>query len=544
MSREEIILGLLEKGYLVSPDVLELADLGSEEFLKKISTRAKEKPVVLNKDLCEALSKGSNALDLNWYEFERSRANHEKGKGGRIYGTFLDILNYNVDSTKRDKLNAILKEVEKPEQKIILEKRQKGESSVIVLKSYKDRVKKREVSDFVLYFKNRYEALKKILQVRQEMREVVSISRVLGKNSRENVSVIGIVYSKSKTKNGNMMFEVEDPTGRLKVLVNQNNVDVWNIAQDVCEDEVIGVRGVCGSKIIFANQILFPDIVNNEVKRADEEVYAAFISDLQIGSAKCLIDDLKKFVKWLNGEIGDVNQKALANKVKYLFLVGDLIDGVGIYPKQDGDLVVKDVVQQYQMCADLFANLRKDIKIVACPGNHDSLRLAEPQPAFNEYAKPLADLSNVVLVSNPALVNIHSSENFPGFNILMYHGVSFRYYIDNVESLRSTWNGEHVDYIMKFLLQKRHIAPTHGSSLYIPDEKEDPLVIDKVPDIFVSGHMHKACVGNYNGVINICCGCWQSRTVLQEKYNIDPDRGRVMLFNLKTRQVKMLKFSN
>ncbi len=542
MTKEEAVLNLLEKGYLISPDALETID---NNFISQISSRinSKERPVVLNKDLYEVIVRGSNVLDLNWYEFEKSRAQHEKGKNEKIYGTFLDILNYSVDKTKREKLNAILKDVEKPE-KVEVELAQKTDSSVIVLKSYRDRVKKREVKDFVSYFRRRYETLRGLVQNRQEMRDAISINRVLSRSSRESVSVIGLVYEKAKTKNGNIILTLEDSTGRVKALINQNNPDVMRIAQDVCEDEVIGVKGFCGDKIIFANQIIFPDAVNNELKRAEDEVYAAFISDLQVGSAKCLIDDLKKFVRWLNLELGDSHQKEAAKKVKYLFLVGDLIDGVGIYPKQDGDLAVKDVVQQYQMCADLFRGLRKDIKIIACPGNHDALRLAEPQPAFNDYAKPIADLPNITLVSNPALVNIHSSESFPGFNVLLYHGVSFHYYIDNVDSLRATWNGEHIDYIMKFLLQKRHLAPTYGSSLYIPDDREDPLVIDKVPDIFVSGHMHKACVGNYNGIINICCGCWQGRTSLQEKYNIEPDKGRVMLFNLKTRQVKMLKFSN
>ena len=156
----------MEKGYLVSPDVLEAVnDEQASEALIKISS--KERPVVLNKDLYEALAKGSNIVDLNWYEFEKSRVNHEKGKNEKIYGTFLDILNYSVDKTKREKLNAILKDIEKPEQKIELEASQKMDSNVIVLKSYKDRVKKREVNDFVLYFRHRYEALRKILQGRR-----------------------------------------------------------------------------------------------------------------------------------------------------------------------------------------------------------------------------------------------------------------------------------------------------------------------------------------------------------------------------------------
>ena len=53
---------------------------------------------------------------------------------------------------------------------------------------------------------------------------------------------------------------------------------------------------------------------------------------------------------------------------------------------------------------------------------------------------------------------------------------------------------------MKSLLQKRHLAPSHGSSLYIPDPKMDSLVTDKVPDIFVTGHIHQIVVSRYKNV--------------------------------------------
>ena len=95
---------------------------------------------------------------------------------------------------------------------------------------------------------------------------------------------------------------------------------------------------------------------------------------------------------------------------------------------------------------------------------------------------------------------------------------------------------------MKFLLQKRHLAPAHSSTLYIPDIRGDSLVIDKVPDIFVSGHIHKSSHGNYRNVTMLNCSCWTSQTEFQEKMGISPDPCKIPIINLQSREVKIMNF--
>jgi len=258
-----------------------------------------------------------------------------------------------------------------------------------------------------------------------------------------------------------------------------------------------------------------------------------------------LAKDFNKFLKWINCETGSGKQKRMANKLKYLFIIGDLVDGVGIYPGQDKDLTIKDVKIQYQNCAELLSKIRKDIRIILCPGNHDALRLAEPQPIFDKnLAKPLYDLPNVTIVSNPSLINIHSSKDFVGFDVLMYHGYSFDYYASNVEAIRLNGGYDRGDLIMKYLLQKRHLAPVHASTLYIPSKEEDPLFIDKVPDFFITGHIHKLSIGNYNNVITICGSCWQSITEFQLRVGHNPEPSKVPVVNLKNREIKILNFGS
>ena len=256
-----------------------------------------------------------------------------------------------------------------------------------------------------------------------------------------------------------------------------------------------------------------------------------------------LKENFLKFISWINGESGNEEQKKIAKNVKYLFLVGDLVEGIGVYPEQDKDLVILDIYEQYDHLARLLSGVRKDLKIIATGGNHDALRLSEPQPAIDKnLAKALYELENITMLTNPSLVNICSSKNFQGFNVLIYHGNSFPYYAENVNSIRKAGRLDRADLIMKFLLQRRHLAPSHGSTLYVPDNEKDNLVIERIPDFFVSGHIHKTQALNYRGVTMIGCGCWTGQTENQEKRGIVPDPNRVTLVNLQTREVRILNF--
>ncbi|MBU0461355.1 MAG: metallophosphoesterase, partial [Nanoarchaeota archaeon] len=277
--------------------------------------------------------------------------------------------------------------------------------------------------------------------------------------------------------------------------------------------------------------------------KAPEEVYAAFISDMHFGSKVFMHEEWNKFLKWIGGETGSDEQKELASKIRYLFIVGDLVEGVGIYPGQENDLEVRDIYEQYNIFAQFLKQIPTHINIIVCPGNHDAMRIAEPQPPlYKDFAAAIYALPNVTLVSNPAIVRIHEKEDFPGFDVLIYHGFSYIYYADKVESIRSAGGQSRVDLVMQFLLQRRHLAPTHESTLYLPDADKDSLVIEKVPDLFVSGHIHRVGVFNYRNIQMVECSCWLKTTDYQEKMGLKPQPARVPIINLKTRKPKILKF--
>lgn len=526
--KKEILSYFLKRKILVSPDFL--SSLNQEEDIESLyklinAADGKNKPLLMSNDAKEILN---HAKEINWAEFEKAKAEFEKGRSKKTYEQFVDFIN-------KEKLESDSKEKNRMNEE---------ERKVKIIISYPEDSKKREVNDFVAYFNNRYNAIEKMLRNRQELSELISINRVINKKDRSALSVIGIVKNLQTTENGNILLELEDTTGSIKALINKNKPELFEKAKNIVCDEVIGVSGVNGDKIIFVNNYIFPDVpVQQELKKCPEEVYAVFLSDIHVGSTMFLHENFEHFLKWINGEAGNDAQKEIALKTKYIFIVGDLVDGCGVYPEQDEELIIKDIYLQYEECAKLLKRIPERISVIVCPGNHDAIRISEPQPAlYKDLAKPLWEISNIFMVSNPSLVNIYSSEGFPGFDVLLYHGYSFDYYVANVESIRNNGGYNRADLIMRFLLQKRHLAPTHSSTLYIPETTKDPLVIERVPDFFITGHIHKASAQNYRNVTMICGSCWQSKTPFQEKVGHNPEPARVPIVNLQTRKVKILKF--
>ncbi len=399
--------------------------------------------------------------------------------------------------------------------------------------------KKPDIGDFINYFKNRFNEMKSFLQTHSNLKNLISINKISGK--QYNFSLIGIVSDKRITKNKNILLDLEDLTGKIRVLVNQNKPELYKIAEEITLDSVIGLNVSGNSEIVFANDIIFPDAVLSEKKKSCFEEHALFIGDLHIGSKLFLEKNFLKFIDYLNGNIPNTNKNEI-NKIKYLFIVGDLVAGVGVYPNQEKDLALSNLEEQFSKAADILSKIRKDIAIIISPGNHDGVRLMEPQPIFDEkYAWPVFNLKNVFLTGNPCYVNIGAKENFSGFDILTYHGFSFPYYSNTIPSLIKEDALNSPEKIMAYLLKNRHLAPTHKAVQYFPSEK-DNLMIRKIPDIFVSGHIHKSAVSYYNNILTISISCWEEITSNQEKMGNKPDFCKVPMINLKTRAIKILDF--
>lgn len=423
------------------------------------------------------------------------------------------------------------------------EKAIKEHGSVRVLKCYDLPPRDITVGDFVEYFKSRYTALKSILQDHGELSNLSLIDKV-SPNSK-NISIIGMVYSKSITKNKNIMLQIEDLTGRIPVLVSVNKPDLIKKCSQIVMDEVIGIKCSGSSEILFANDIVFPDVeLSGNKRRTENEEYAVFTSDIHVGSNIFQEDKFLKFIEWINGNSVDEAHREKSKKIKYLFITGDSVDGVGVYPGQEDKLALKDIRQQYQRLYELLSKIRKDITIIMCPGQHDSVRVHEPQPPIGtDYAEPIYRLENIMLVSNPAFIEIGKTKNSEGVRVLMYHGASFYTMINEIEELRFGNANETPTKVIKHWLKKRHLGPPHSTTTHIPIPEGDPLVIKEVPEILVTGDMHRTDVDHYKGVLMINSSCWQKRTDFEEKIGKIPDPCKTIMLNLKTWDIKIIDFN-
>ena len=516
---------LLERNIVVSPDAVDTIAGNIEKFEELIKGKINsEEFLYINEDVVNVLTKREK-LDANWQEFEKSRAVFEKQKNGAAYKQMVEFIK--TEGQNQNEKNILYPEVN-------------------VLFSYKEEPKKIDIQDFVSYFNERYKTMQKMLSGRPELTNIMSITRILAKKEHDTISFIGIVSDKQLTKNQNIVLSLEDETGIIKAIVNKTKPELYEAAKDVVLDEVIGICGVNADKVVFVNSIVWPEIPRDKIlKKAEDECYAVFLSDIHVGSRYFLPEELEKFLRWINCELEDPKQREIAAKVKYIFIVGDLVDGVGIYPGQEKELTIHDIFKQYEECARYLKQIPPHIQIIICAGNHDAGRISEPQQElYKDFAKAIWALPNITMVSNPALVNIHSNPNFKGFDVLIYHGYSFDYYVDQVDSIRNNGGYNKPDLIMKFLLKRRHLAPTHSSTLYMPDPKRDCLIINRIPDFFVTGHIHKSSVSHYRNVTMICGSCWQSKTQFQEKMGHKPEPCRVPIVNLQTRAVKILKFGD
>lgn len=398
-----------------------------------------------------------------------------------------------------------------------------------------------EVKDFVTHFKNRYNFFKELLRNRKELDNLVSINKM---GSNRTVSIIGLVSSKRVTKNKNIILEVEDLTGKVNILVGKDKEPLIAKAKEVVPDDVIGIKCANGGEILFATDIVFADSFVIDKRKSENDGYVLFVSDIHVGSKLFLEDNFLRFLKWLNGV--DVDEATLAKieKIKYIFVTGDNVDGVGIYPGQESLLTIKDVKEQYKKLAEYFRMIPKHIKIIMCPGQHDAVRVPEPQPAVDEdFAKEITEMENVFLVSNPSFVEVDCSESKKGLKVLMYHGASMHGWVDEIEDLRTGQANLYPAKIVRYLLRHRHLSPMHSSNVYVPGEKEDSMIIKEVPDVIATGDLHRTEIDIYNNVLIVCGSCWQSITPFEEKVGNQPDPCKVPMLNLKTREIKILDFT-
>lgn len=395
-----------------------------------------------------------------------------------------------------------------------------------IIKSFPEQGRDGENRDFLPHFIDRYERLSGILKKRLKCGQIRFIRNGSGS---DEISVVGMVSSIHKTAKGNIRVELEDGTGMLSVIVPHH--------QEIIPDEVIGVTGFLShGGYLIADRIIYPDVpissstaqsslpLPEKEKQGETALYAVFISDLHVGSTTFLEEAWYSFVEWLK-------EAAPSSGIAYLVVAGDIVDGIGVYPGQEEDLLLTDIEEQYKRAAGYLRALPSQIQVVLAPGNHDAVRSAEPQPPLPEGIRNFFP-DDTCFVSNPAYIQIG------GRQVLVYHGQSYDDFVNSVSRLSYSKPED----VMVEMLRRRHLAPIYGNNVSIVHDEHDYGVIDPVPEILHSGHTHTVGVSKYRNVLLINAGTWQSQTPYQKKRGINPVAGCATVVELTELKVKVMDF--
>ena len=376
-------------------------------------------------------------------------------------------------------------------------------------------------ADYLHYFRDRYSRLGNMIRNRCSVMPMEGLTRN-PRYRQEECTVIGMVTEVKTTTNGHRIAEIEDSTTNLSVLFRKDR-PVFPDAERLIHDEVIGVKGKLSSdgKLFFADTLYRPDIrIDNKPFKSEQPGKACFISDVHVGSDTFLGDCWHRFADWLHD-----------SDISYLLIAGDLVDGIGIYPGQESELTIKNIYEQYDAFGEMMADLPSRIQIIVSPGNHDVVRGAEPQPVIPElFTKKFP--KNVIQVENPGLVNLQ------GVRVLMYHGRS----IDDMIGLIPGASYDQSGVMMQEMLQRRHLAPAYGRRTPIAAGKTDRLIIDPLPEILHTGHVHIRGIMTYRGVLGINAGTWQSQTKFQKQMNVNPTPAQAVVVDLQTLEPETFTF--
>ena len=378
-------------------------------------------------------------------------------------------------------------------------------------------------------FASRFRALAPMLRGRPELTDVRPVRELAARDGTASVIVmIGGVH-RSPEKH-HLILSTEDESGVTDVLIPRDHP----LAREAfVPDEVVGLslqlpreRG----RLPVVRRLIRPDVPMAATPRRSEwPRRVLFLSDLHIGSRSFMDEAWTRLTDFLHERDGNTE---LARSITQIVIAGDLVDGIGIYPNQERDLAIHDIVAQYVELGRRLAEIPRRIGIVVIPGNHDAVCPAEPQPALPaQLTRTLPP--NVRPLGNP------STFSLDGVVILAYHGRSFDDLIPAIPGARYSRPTD----VMKRMLEMRHLAPIYGGRTPLAALPRDGLVIDPAPDVLVTGHAHTYGADQYHGALLLNASTWQATTEYQRMRNIAPVPAHAAAVRLSDLSLTTLDFS-
>ncbi len=407
------------------------------------------------------------------------------------------------------------------------------------------------VNDFVIHFNNRLRYYHKIISEKNILKNTYRISNLKDiLEPKEQISIIGLLTSIEFTAKGHVIMIIEDRSGYVKCILKNEKLNDRFKLDRLCLDEGIGISGKMGNNVLWIDDIVTVDDCNNKY---DEPIKlnttnlnhkVLLTSDFHIGSKDFDYVSFYKLLKFLNSLTGNSKLDNLAKEIETIIIPGDLVYGIGKFEHEHSELLINETAIQYELVHVLLKQIPEDKCIIIIPGNHDVSRIQEPQTKIPyDFAHSLYRMDNVILLSNPSSFELYNEEKTP-LSFYLYHGSSIHYYALNIEYLQKIKEDKkRLIETVKFFIDKKHISPTHNFTPYVCESLEDGLRLDKNYDFFLYGHTHYIDNTDYKNCSIINCGTFSKQTLAQKENNINPDVGKCILIDTKTRKLKILNFS-
>lgn len=391
---------------------------------------------------------------------------------------------------------------------------------------------KSTVEDFVNLYRSRFKAIHRLFSREMEDR-VIEIDNYAELNAsnyqNQEISVIGMVFRKSLSKNDNLVLDLEIASpdfqsfGYRKFVVGKDHPNYREYRDNVLEDDVIRVRAKWIGTLGIVKDISYPDLnASPPFPNIQEDISIMYISDLHFGSKHVNHKAIRNLLNFLKDPLDPISKR-----VKYLVIIGDNVEGIGVYPGQERELEIMDIEKQYREFNKFLEEIPDHIETVFIPGNHDATRRNEPTELI------LQDLIWVDTYSlpNPVYVKIHGIEH------LIYHGTSLDSYINTIPGM----SYDEAKRAAIEMLKRRHLSSIVNGNPIAPIS-EDFLVIRRLPHVLNLGHIHKAFVATHKKTYIFNPGTFQNQTPFQSKVGLNPDVGYAYIFSPKDRKVVQVKF--
>lgn len=404
---------------------------------------------------------------------------------------------------------------------------------------------KPDITIFRQLFQDRFEQLSNILMENLTNSEVI-LKRNLQADEIPRVKsgiLIGMVQDTRVLHTNKFVIQLEDPESEIITnCVMVQDSKSFPEYRDIIRDTVIGISGVLPKNFeggyisaFWGKDVIRPSFTPIEFKPTSDSHKILFIADLHFGSKYFSRRVFAGLIKFLTLQDLKPPYENIAAEISTIIIAGDLVDGIGHFTDQKSQISFHSLQTQYEGLATLLKEIPSHIQIIVIPGEHDATQTALPQPAIDkQIGKAIFTIPNLTCHGNPLRLSLDD------LNFLVFHGQG------NYSLFQKQIQPDPLNPIMgiKHLLEYRHLCPEYGSFNPLAPFRKDYLVIDKIPEVVVSGHFHRAHFEEYKGVKIITCGTFnrgeQIKSYLGGKATIgiipilDTVTGNVNMIDLKT----------